>query len=532
MIQKNIYKWHRTVSIIIAIPVILWAISGFMHPIMTNIRPKVATQWLMPSVIDSSKINIPLQTALQQNKIDSFSNFRIVHIDTNWFYQVQPTAKKEPFYISTSTGKILHNGDWLFAQYLAKLFLEGQKKDSTHNDKNTSTVSKTSTTHDCCDAATECVLNAKSGSKVKDVAYVTEFSKEYNSINRLLPVYKVSFEREDGIRVFVETTQDRFGTAIDDKRYAFTVFFEFFHQMGWLNFLGKGRLVVEIFLTFLTFLTVLMGLYIFFTTKSKKVKGNELVKARRNHRFTSIIIALFTLMFSISGGYHALSKFTEDRRDQFFVHNQFSAAQLNFNFHKLQNSLRKPITNISIIQIDTTAYWQITTKNGFVKKAKTEVSKGKDLMKDMSVPPPSVYYIKVNDTSILKDGEKKYANFLAGQFSKHTEAEIKSTDVITKLEGEYNFTDKRLPVWKVSYPNNHNERYYVETSTGKLSKRVDDTEIYEGLSFNFLHKHHFMDFAGKGWRDFSTMFWVAAQIAMVVVGLILYFKSRKKKAKV
>jgi len=238
------------------------------------------------------------------------------------------------------------------------------------------------------------------------------------------------------------------------------------------------------------------------------------------------------LMFSISGGYHALSKFTEDRRDQFFVHNQFSAAQLNFNFHKLQNSLRKPITNISIIQIDTTAYWQITTKNGFVKKAKTEVSKGKDLMKEMSVPPPSVYYIKVNDTSILKDGEKKYANFLAGQFSKHTEAEIKSTDVITKLEGEYNFTDKRLPVWKVSYPNNHNERYYVETSTGKLSKRVDDTEIYEGLSFNFLHKHHFMDFAGKGWRDFSTMFWVAAQIAMVVVGLILYFKSRKKKAKV
>lgn len=526
--KKKIYQWHRTISLIIAIPVILWAASGFMHPIMTNIRPKVATQWLVPQPIDSAKIKVSLQAALQLNKIDSFTNFRIIHIDTNWFYQVQPTIKKEPYYISTSTGKILRNGDWLYAQYLAKLFLEGQKKDSTLKNANTSSVSNTSATHDCCDAATECVLNAKSGSKVKNIAYVTSFSKEYNSINRLLPVYKVSFEREDGIRVFVETTQDRFGTAIDDKRYAFTIFFEFFHQMGWLNFLGKGRLIVEIILTLLTFLTVLMGLYIFFTTKSKKVKGNELVKARRNHRFTSIIIALFTLMFSFSGGYHALSKFKEDNRDQFFVKNHFTSANIDFNFHQLQNVLRKPIINISIVQMDTTAFWQVTTKGGFTKKVKPEMPKGKDLMKDMTVPSPSVSYVKVNDTLILKDGEKKYADYLATQFSSHATSEIKSTDVITKLEGEYNFTDKRLPVWKVSYASNHNERYYVETATGKLSKRVDDTEVYEGLSFNFLHKHHFMDFAGKGWRDFSTMFWVAAQIALVIVGLILYFKSRKK----
>jgi hypothetical protein len=37
-----------------------------------------------------------------------------------------------------------------------------------------------------------------------------------------------------------------------------------------------------------------------------------------------------------------------------------------------------------------------------------------------------------------------------------------------------------------------------------------------------------MDFAGKSWRDFSTMFWVAAQIAMVVIGFILYLKTKKK----
>ena len=46
----------------------------------------------------------------------------------------------------------------------------------------------------------------------------------------------------------------------------------------------------------------------------------------------------------------------------------------------------------------------------------------------------------------------------------------------------------------------------------------------KGIVSLFYNKHHFgVDFAGKSWRDFSTMFWAMAQIAMVAVGLTLYF---------
>ena len=62
-----------------------------------------------------------------------------------------------------------------------------------------------------------------------------------------------------------------------------------------------------------------------------------------------------------------------------------------------------------------------------------------------------------------------------------------------------------------------------------LSVKVDDTDLYEGYSFALLHKHHFMDFGGKGLRDFSTMFWAMAQIAVVTIGLILWRKASKKK---
>ena len=113
MLKKNLYQWHRRLSLLIAIPLVLSAGSGFMHPLMTNIRPAVATQGLSPVPIDSSKLRTPLQTALQAIHIDSISRFRIIHIDTNWFYQVQVTGAEIPLYLSTLTGKILPRGDYL-----------------------------------------------------------------------------------------------------------------------------------------------------------------------------------------------------------------------------------------------------------------------------------------------------------------------------------------------------------------------------------------------------------------------------------
>ena len=526
MIRKNIYKWHRTTSMIIAIPVLLWAISGFLHPIMTNIRPKIATQFIKPAVIDSSTIKMPLQEALQKNGIDSFLSVRLIAIDTNWFYQVKLLHSPELEYYSVSNGKKLNKGDWLYAQYLARIFLEGQKKDSIPPSNR---IMNTNLQSDCCDAASNCVLKPKKGAPVKDISLLTSFDAEYKSINRLLPVYKVSFERPDAIRIYVETGQDRFSVAIDRNRAWFSTFFSLVHTMEWLNMLGKARLLVEMAFAALAFGTAIMGIYIFLITKSKKPGKNQLLRARRNHRYTAIIFSFFTLMFSFSGCFHAFSKLKEDTRDQYFIEHPFASASIQQDMVKIRQIVKKQITNISLVYLDNQSYWQIKVKEG-TKTNKKEITP-KDLMKEMSATAPTVVYINTKDYTMLPEGEKKYAQYLATQFSKQDVSTILSTELITKLEGEYGFANKRLPVWKISYPVNHQERYYVETSSGKLSVRIDNTDLWEANSFNYLHKHHFMDFAGKSWRDFSTMFWVASQIAMIVIGLILYARSQFKKPK-
>ncbi|HUP11638.1 MAG TPA: hypothetical protein VM187_05490, partial [Niastella sp.] len=395
-------------------------------------------------------------------------------------------------------GKLLPSGDWLYAQYLARLFLEGQPSPAAAA---TPAAMAEEEGHDCCNAATACVLNSTSGSKVTNVSRLTTFDKEYKYVNRLLPVHKVSFNRADGIRIYVETTQDRFAFAMDNKRAIFDNIFQWLHTWSWLDALGNTKLYFIIAICLLALITSVLGIYIFCITTTKKANGNGMLKARRNHRYTAIVGAAFTMAWAFSGGWHALEKFKTDDRDAFFVSNQFPAS-INLDFVRLQQAVNKRVSNVNLVKMDKQLFWRVNTME-------------------------AVTFVNAGDYSVLPKGEEKYATWLASQFSKQPAKDTTSVTAVIKFNDEYNFSDKRLPVWKVSYAQ-HADRYFVETSTGRLSVRVNDSELREGYSFAILHKHHFMDWGGKVARDASTMIWVFFQIVLIIVGLLLWWRKRLK----
>ena len=374
---------------------------------------------------------------------------------------------------------------------------------------------------DCCGEAASAVLNNKTGVPIEGASLVSKFNEEYKPIYCLLPVYEVQFKRSDNIRIYVETTQDRFSVAVDKNRAAFTTFFDLVHTWGWINFLGKGRLIVVMALAGLAFLTAVMGLYIFFTTKSKSSKTNKLVKSRRLHRIISMIAVSFTLMFTFSGCYQAFSEFTTPEKQVKTLTHAFAAKALHLNFDSLRAAVKKPLSNFGLIELNGSTYWQAF--------AQQKNKRPKDLMKSMSAPRIAVSYINANTYNPLDDGDELYARSLATGFSKHNSVEIMSSTLITHFTDEYNFTDKRLPVWKIDYTFNHKESLYVETCSGTLAKQTNDLDLIEGYSFALFHKHHYMDFGGKTTRDVSTMVAAALQILMVIFGLVLYFRWRRKK---
>lgn len=531
--KKRLYKWHRILSMLIALPLVLWAGSGFMHPLMTSIRPKIATQNLPVLAVDFSRIKVGLKETLDKNGISRIKNFRLVHIGGNWFYQVKIPGQNELLYFSTDKGKRLPKGDVLYARYLAGQFLGGVRKEQGTKSKELIANSQQLTaTSDCCAAATETAMGITGSTRILAVKPVTGFTPEYKSVNRLLPVYKVFFNRDDDLRIYVETGHDRFALAVDNNRERFDRWFGWFHTWTWLDGFGHVQVIAMGLIMLVIFATSLIGLWLFFSTKSKKT-DHVVVKARRWHRYTAVSISLFTLLFSLSGFLHIAAKWNPDELHKVFVADTFSTHKMNLSFSALKQHIpdSMQITNVGLVKMNTGDYWQVATKS---RESGVLSSESKRPMAEMQAAMPETFYLSCADLKPLSGGEKMYAAYLAQRLLMQEEQSAHSqqptaTFPITRFGNEYNFADKRLPVWVVTFKNG--EQYYVETSSGHLASKVSAADLLEGYSFALLHKHHFMDWGGKTVRDLSTLFWAGAQIFMVIFGLVLFYRIQTQKRK-
>ncbi|SMO79865.1 PepSY domain-containing protein [Solitalea koreensis] len=493
MIKRNIYKWHRSLSILIALPVIMWTISGIMHPLMTTIKPKIKNQFLYAKPIDSASLAIGIDKVLLQNQIKAISNFRIVQMNEASFYQVKLKHDAVLHYFNAKTGQELKSGDQYYADQLAAKLLGDDQ------------------------------------SKITSTQFVQSFDKEYVEINRLLPVYKVSFDRNDGIRLYVDTSSDRLGLAMDNKRAIFNSFFRNFHSWEFLHFFGSFRLFVLGALASIAFLTVIMGIYISRITKAKTA-ANSQVKYRRWHRRVAVSISITTLMFTSSGAYHALKKIEPDTRADYFMDDTFNAEDLAFS--KSAFFAKGGVVNVSLVKMEDQNFLRVSD-NGKQREDCCEKMNMASEMMGMKGKgfKSSVHYYSLPELNELKNGDAIYANYMAARFSGNDASKFVSSSPVTNFEGEYGFVNKRLPVMKVQFNTNHNERFYVETSTGKLSTRIDDEDLHEGLSFAMLHKFHFTDALGKTTRDVITIIAAFGNLLATLLGctLLVFFYLKKKK---
>lgn len=515
--RKKIYKWHRRCALTISIPVVLWALSGFMHPVMTNIRPQIATQLYESPPVDRSQLIVPLSRALQRNGITAFADIHIIRMGGQQFYQVlMDAAHNDIRYISTVSGRQLAGGDQLYAQFLARKFLSGTGSTAAAEPV-------AATDQDCCMNAALNILNSR-GAAVQSIDKVNDFKGEYSYINRLLPVYKVRFDRPDGIRIYVETATGSYAYAVDNKRAVFDKIFGWFHTWNWMNTMGKMKYFIMTAITALAFLTTLMGLYIFFTTQSKK-SNNAVVKVRRAHRYTSMAASLFTLLFAFSGGFHALKAALLRPEQSPIAAPLFSASVTGIDFNKLAAITgTDSVRGLSLCRISSRCYWRVQLSD------KKEGADGRtDLMKHQSVRYRMPLYMDTESGALLSAGDSLYARYLAQAFNQNETATINTVSLITRFTEEYGFINKRLPVWKVSYNTKDQQCLYINTEAGVLAAKVNDKDRAEGYSFALLHKHHFMDWAGKTARDVSTMIAAGLQVLLIIAGVFLYIRIKKRK---
>lgn len=506
-VRKNIYGWHRITSLIVALPILLWSVSGFLHPVMNSFKPEVRNQFLPTAAIDCSKIHIPLEQALHQNSITVLHNFRIIKFDSTYYYQIQQLDNDTLTYISCLDGTLLKDGDQLYASYLAQRYLSEpiakDKSPKKHSHQMNADINELKVSFDTTGSFVK--------TKIIRTELIKKFDGDYKSSDVLLPVYKVSFNRPDGIRLYVETSSDRLAAAVDNKKAWFINFFAFAHTWSFLNGLGETKNVVLGVFSLLCFLTSVFG-YIVYNIINRKKNASS---SKTWHRTLGNVFVLTTALYGISGSWHAFHKFSEKPQKEVLAdRSQFSASDLTLSLADLQKHVNadEKFTNVSIVKMNGESYWQL-----FVSKGRGQQKK----------------YISSKTSTQLADGDMKYGCSLACSFSGNPAHVITHKKCLTAFTTQYSMMNKRLPVIEVAF--HEDDRYYVETSTGKLSAVTNAYDKAERFSFSNLHMHHYWESSlgdsGKTIQKTVLICSTLGLLLLAITGLIIYCCKRVKSLK-
>lgn len=516
-VGRHMYRWHRILGIITVVPVVLWALSGISHPLMSNwLRPPIAHETVPAPPLLGPALAVPVAQVLADHHLPAVQNLRVVQYQRQPYYQVT-TASGKLRYFSAATSRELPGGDQAYAEDVARYLL------------------------------------ADSTSAVASAERLTHYTGEYKFINRLLPVWKIKLARPDGMAVFVETGQSRLGTFNNHARATFLWVFGMMHNWDFLDGLPRPlHLGIMLVFTTIIWLSALSGLVIYGFVRRKlrqpRSSQDKVGWLRRRHRTLGLWVAFVTFTFAGSASYHLWQKLTPDRRDEVVRRTTFGASELAWPLAQALGG-PEPVTQLSLARVGGQPYYRLVSK-----KADGQ---------------PQVQYRSTRDGQLLPDGEFRYARELAQEFNAKLSqpmpaaastgsssaiadccaapepaattatktalglpaagpapatAALLSPELITKFAGEYGFVNKRLPVVKLAFEGPGHPALYVEPASGKLAALVTDGDRREGLSFAVLHKFFLMDWAGKNVRDFIAIFSALGVLVVTLYGLVLLLR--------
>lgn len=471
---------------------------------MGSFKPDVKNSRLPSSEIDTAKITVSLYTALLQNGIDSFQNFRIVKLYKGFYYQVWQSGFDSLTYINCESGNVLINGDKHYAAYLAQRYMweqtgKGQSHEHDHRQQ-------TASLSGGANIPVEALAPVKPNSKIVSNNLVTSFAKHYKASNKILPVYEVAFDREDGIQLYIDTRADRLVFASDHMKRWFASFFSLTHSWSFLNGLGKTKSFLLGSFSALCFFSSVFGFFVYNVVKQKK-KGVSANK--RWHRVLGNVFLLTTLLYAFSGAWHAFAKLPQKPR--------LSVTKASIASNEIATDVRKvfssyysgeKLTNLSVTKMNGEVYWQLSYK------------KEKDIEKK---------YVNTKTGIVLQNGDAQYSAFLAAAFKNAKREDITSTTTVASFNHRYIMMNKRLPVMENRFANG--EAVLVETATGEIAAVTKPADEAERFSFSNLHMHHYWEmWLGKETgKTMKTTVLIASTLGLLLLalsGTMIYLKKR------
>lgn len=478
--------WHQWIGIIACIGMVLWGLSGASHPLMSRLQP-VPKQFMPPLVpVDMSQA-VALPGLLKQQGITQFQHISLVQLDGQGYYRIAQAGAVR--YFAMADGAERAGAEQSLAVNLANYY-------TGRNDPSISAVKP-----------------------------VTQFEPDYHPVNRLLPVWRVAYTGDEGLRAYVETEQSRLATLVDDRRAFLTKVFQFGHNWSFLQACSTLQLAVATLVLVLILASAVTGVVLYI--KQRKTAPFRLKRWSLQwwHREFGIWVSLVILLLASTGLFHLWMSDMQQRRPGMpTVYASESTAISEAAWAKVATG---QVLKLDIYGRGATLFWQVipvVAGEQALPSAQVAAMHQHDHAGHAQRPAEPVLWLTHGQETTVLTPQAYASAWLAVMADKLSPA-IQSVAWVTSFANEYGFVFKRLPVLKVQMAQTDHTRYYLEPATGVLAATINDTDGLEGFVFAYLHKWSFQSVS----KDVRDLLAVMAALAVSLTGLLGAYLFAKKR---
>lgn len=489
----KVMAWHRRLVWVSASALLIWGGSGLIHTYLSSFGVQQVVFAPPARPLDMGRA-MPLADVLSNAGIASAAAVRVVAGEQENLLQVTEQQDQTRRYFRLRTGEELPDQDRLYAAYLARHYMGFPQE------------------------------------PVQRVERVAQFSAEYPAVNRLLPVYKVSFDRSDQLHVYVYTETGAVAAVSNAWKQRLQTLFQYLHSgsywpdsLEWLRVALFSVWVGVLFLMACTGLVLLVRI-----RRSKRVGG-----AKGLHRMAAWVVSVPILVLSFSGLFHLVQNTGKPSTSHLRLQHPLALQGLDFPLNTQWSALTEGVvfSSLSLVK-KPDGPWVYRLGMPMPKgHAPTAPKAIRNARFDGVSPQGNAVYVRADNGEVWQSGDLALAHQLARQFTGLDESAVKATTLVTRFGGDYDFRNKRLPVWRFEYGAPLNASVFIDTATGVLADVALQSEMPERWSFSMLHKWNFLSPLGRDVQNgLISALVLLSIVAMAGIGVSLRLKNRRSNA--
>ena len=505
LIRKRSFQWHLILAWVAAFALLCFTVSAITHPILTWTGPQSSAFRAPQALINANHVN-NVPAILAKHKISQALVAKLVPSERGVLLQVTENAKQARRYFDPVSGLELANYDQQHAIWLARYY----------------------------------ALGGDESIAVRDVVFQTEFDHAYPWVNRLLPVYKITFESDQNLSAFIYTEINALGSISNDYKTRLQRVFQTLHTWSWLDGFEYARLIIMVCLLLSLFAMTLTGLALIFSLKRRPGMSNK----GRWHRTFANIVCLPILAFCISGFWHLLHNRQTSEQAQYDT--QISGLQMGAPINLQTLHIKTPdlvkdlpstaLNQLSVIEHQGDLFYRMSlpVKRGEQSPPAVDPEHAhhekptRNARFDGQKSESGGRYYSVSNGQAVQLNDKDVAFEIALKHLGLQKNKLINSNLVTHFGPNYDFRNKRLPVWQFDFNTSNGDTVFVDPVTGVIVDSLTNSDRYEGYSFSFLHKWSFLTpFIGRQWRDALVVMILLLCMTMTGLGVAMRYKRKK-----